>query len=252
MCGPVLAPASTSRTPFRISSKGHVCSGFIAVGVAPPISIMKKAEQNDALWNVSKGDSEIVTPSSSSESVMRLCASPQVRGASAGSSEIEVEVVTLFDELRNRLLRYVLAFGICPSDGEEIIQEAFLSLFQHLQQQRSRQNLRGWLFRVAHNQALKRLAANARRRDLLDLDVSSAQIHPDPAPNPEEQVRFTQRQTRLGAVLEALPTHDQQCLRLRAEGLRYREIAEVLGISLGSVSASLARSLARLARADER
>jgi RNA polymerase sigma-70 factor (ECF subfamily) len=39
-------------------------------------------------------------------------------------------------------------------------------------------------------------------------------------------------------------------LHLRAEGLRYREIAGVLGISLGAVSLSLQRSFARLIRAD--
>jgi len=52
-------------------------------------------------------------------------------------------------------------------------------------------------------------------------------------------------------VLQALPETDQQCLSLRAEGLRYREIAAVVGISLGSVAASLERSLDRLARADK-
>ena len=41
-------------------------------------------------------------------------------------------------------------------------------------------------------------------------------------------------------------------LLLRAEGLRYREIAQTLAISLGAVSMSLARSLARIARAAER
>jgi len=53
-------------------------------------------------------------------------------------------------------------------------------------------------------------------------------------------------------VVQALPSNDQACLRLRAEGLRYREIAEIVGISLGSVSNSLARSLERLERMDRR
>jgi RNA polymerase sigma-70 factor (ECF subfamily) len=55
---------------------------------------------------------------------------------------------------------------------------------------------------------------------------------------------------QLQAVLRALPEQDRCCLHLRAEGLRYREIASVLGISLGSVSIALARSLARMGRAD--
>jgi RNA polymerase sigma-70 factor (ECF subfamily) len=61
-----------------------------------------------------------------------------------------------------------------------------------------------------------------------------------------------QRQQHLMAVLQALPERDRCCLGLRLEGLRYREIAPVLGMSLGAVSISLTRSLARLMRANER
>ena len=74
----------------------------------------------------------------------------------------------------------------------------------------------------------------------------------DPAPNPEDQLAKNQRQVRLLAVLQALPEQDRRCLALRAEGLTYREIAQVLDMSLGSVSLSLGRSLARFARADQR
>src|ERR1700690_2838537 len=71
-------------------------------------------------------------------------------------------VIQLFDELRNRLLRYLLGFGLPAQDGEEVIQEVFLALLLHLQRGRSRQNLHGWIFRVAHNLGLKRRLAGAR------------------------------------------------------------------------------------------
>ncbi|HXY79048.1 MAG TPA: sigma-70 family RNA polymerase sigma factor, partial [Candidatus Bathyarchaeia archaeon] len=74
----------------------------------------------------------------------------------------------------------------------------------------------------------------------------------DPAANPEERLLSTQRQQRLWAVMQALPEQDRWCVYLRAEGLRYREIADVIGISLGAVSNSLARSMERLMRADGR
>jgi RNA polymerase sigma-70 factor (ECF subfamily) len=74
----------------------------------------------------------------------------------------------------------------------------------------------------------------------------------DPAPTPEAQLAGSQREQRLQAALKALPEQDQRCLYLRAEGLRYREIAEALDMSLGAVSISLGRSLARLGRADSR
>jgi RNA polymerase sigma-70 factor (ECF subfamily) len=165
---------------------------------------------------------------------------------------MENEVIGLFDEYRVRLLRYALSFGLSVHDGEEIIQEVFLSLYRHLQLGRSRKNLRGWLFRVVHNLALKqRQAAHGVRETILS-DGSLMEKLIDFAPNPEEQLAAVQRHDRLRAVLQALPERDQSCLHLRAEGLRYREIADVLGMSLGAVSISLTRSLARLERADEK
>jgi len=163
----------------------------------------------------------------------------------------EREVIQLFDELRSRLMRYLLSLGLPAQDGEEVIQEVFLALFQHLQRGRSRQNLRGWVFRVAHNLGLKRRLAKAREATgILVSGEALAAIRPDPAENPEERLLSNQRYQRLQSVLRALPEQDQWCLSLRAEGLRYRDIAEVLDMSLASVSVSLGRSLARLSRAD--
>jgi RNA polymerase sigma-70 factor (ECF subfamily) len=165
---------------------------------------------------------------------------------SGRASRLAEEVTALFDELRNPLLRYVLSFGLSPQDGEEIIQEVFLSLFRHLKDGKPRNNLRGWTFRVAHNLGLKRRQANRKTVEY------AAELQLDPEPDPEEQLSNRQRQERLLATVGALPESDRRCLYLRAEGLRYREIAEVLDMSLGAVALSLGRSLKRLSRTDGR
>lgn len=167
------------------------------------------------------------------------------------SSDLELEVIGLFDRYRSQLLAYVSAFGITGHDGEEVVQEVFLSLFCHLRQGKSRSNLRGWIFRVAHNLALKQRHRNRRSLERRE-PAGDAEAAPDLNLNPEEQLLTVQRQRRLVAAVNNLPERDRLCFCLRAEGLRYREIAEALGISLGAVSMSLARSLARLIRADER
>ena len=171
---------------------------------------------------------------------------------SAKPSEIEREVMELFEQFPDPLLRYTLSFGISIHDAEEVIQEVSLSLFRHLQLCRSRKNLRGWIFRVAHSLTLKQLYANQRSQAKTASDWTIAQAQFDPSPDPEQQLSSTQKRQLLLAVVHALPEADQDCLRLRAEGLRYREIAAVLGMSLGAVSISLTRSLARLMRADGR
>jgi RNA polymerase sigma-70 factor, ECF subfamily len=170
----------------------------------------------------------------------------------AKPSRIEEEVMQLFDEFRNPLLRYSLSLGLPIHDAEEVIQEVFLALFRHLRLNRSRKNLRGWLFRVSHNLTLKQRRANQSLAQRTATDSTLADEHADSAPDPEQQMSAAQRRDRLQAVVQALPENDQLCLRLRAEGLCYREIATVLGMSLGAISISLTRSLARLARADGR
>jgi RNA polymerase sigma-70 factor, ECF subfamily len=159
---------------------------------------------------------------------------------------LEEEVTDLFEQLRDPLFRYLLSFGLSVEDGEEVIQEVFLALFQHLKSGKPRDNLRGWVFRVGHNLALKLRRRHGGRSTQADGGAA------DGNPDPEQQALYNQRQRRMSAVIRALPRQDRECLALRAEGIRYREIAEILGVSLGTVALSLERSLAKLSRVHER
>ena len=165
---------------------------------------------------------------------------------------IEREVIGLFDEFRDRLLRYAVSIGLSVHDGEDVVQEVFLNLFRHLKLGRPRENLQGWVFRVAHNLALKRRNGRQQQQARIAADAEAVATEIDPRANPEEQLANSQRQQRLRVVMQALPELDRWCLYLRAEGLRYREIAGVVGMSLGAVSNSLAKSMERLMRADGR
>src|SRR3954451_11362512 len=76
---------------------------------------------------------------------------------------IEDKLINLFDQLRRPLLRYLSGFGLPVHEAEEIVQDVFLALFRHLKGGRSEDNLRGWIFRVGHNLALKRREGELRR-----------------------------------------------------------------------------------------
>lgn len=154
---------------------------------------------------------------------------------------IEEQVSALFAELRTPLLRYLFTLGLPIADGEDIAQETFLALYHHLRQGKPQDNLHGWVFRVAHNLALKARTRMARGTALADAGMIA-----DSAPNPEDCLRNSRAHQRVDAVLRALPERDRCCLQLRAEGLRYREIAETLEMSLGAVALAIGRSLDRL------
>jgi RNA polymerase sigma-70 factor (ECF subfamily) len=172
-------------------------------------------------------------------------------GAESAAS-IQNEVLGLFDECAPRLRRYVGSFGLSVEATEDVIQEVFLQLFRHLQLGRSRANLRGWIFQVGHNLALKQRARMTRRQKTESTwDGSLDDLLIDPGFDPEQQLAEERRGRRLRSVLHALPERDRRCLYLRAEGLRYRDIARTLDISLGSVAKSLTRAMARLMSADK-
>jgi RNA polymerase sigma-70 factor, ECF subfamily len=161
------------------------------------------------------------------------------------------EVLSLYDQHALPLLRYARSFGLSDETAEDVVQDVFVALFRHLVLDRPRHNLAGWLFRVARNLSLKqRRRAGASVADRFTSLLLERLV--DPADTPEERMASDQRSHRLQSVVRALTPRDRQCIYLRSEGLSYRQIAGVLGMSLGGVAKSLARALGRLASADRR
>ena len=161
-------------------------------------------------------------------------------------SEPHDETLALFDGCGPNLFRYVKSLGLDGDAACDVIQETFLALFRHLRLNKPRDNMKGWLFKVAHNLSLKHRQKMKRSQADFISDLAFAQLVVDPSLNPEQRLSAEQRRARLTAVMRALPERERECLYLRSEGLRYREIADVLGVSLGWVAKSVSRSVARL------
>jgi RNA polymerase sigma-70 factor, ECF subfamily len=158
----------------------------------------------------------------------------------AGSSE----VTNLYRELRKPLLRYLICLGLTRDEAQDVVQDAFVSLQRHLSSGGDQENIRGWLFRVAHNQARNRQTSYDRRfgealDGKKDLQANDA--------TPEEVVLEKEKFRRLAAGIQALTNSERECLLLRAGGLRYREIGEVLGIATSTVGDTVERAMTKLA-----
>ena len=173
-------------------------------------------------------------------------ASPRPLGR---DSAIEQVVLRLYEAERPCLVRYASSLGLAPHEAEDTVQETFLALFLHLRLGRNEDHLRAWLFRVTHNLTLKR--HRARTAAIVTIQTThTLDSLPANVGTPEEALLTHEHHARTMAIFRALPERDRCCLQLRAEGLRYREIARVLGLSLGSVSTSIARALERFAQSE--
>jgi len=154
------------------------------------------------------------------------------------------EATTLYRELRKPLLRYLVCLGLTSDEAQDVVQDAFLSLHRHLSSGGSRENIRGWLFRVAHNGARNRQNRYDRR--------FSAPMDPEldgPADDatPERAVLEKEKFLQLERAMAQLTPTEKECVLLRAEGLRYREIGEVLGLATSTVGDTVERAIRKLA-----
>ncbi len=154
------------------------------------------------------------------------------------------EATTLFHELRKPLLRYLAGLGLSADDAQDAVQDAFLRLHKHLAAGGAQENIRGWLFRVVHNDARNRQRSYDRRfGKSLDPDFDSVSMES----TPEQAVLEKEKLRRLGNAMRSLNECERECLLLRAGGLRYREIAEALEISTSTVGDTVERAIRKLA-----
>ena len=129
--------------------------------------------------------------------------------------------------------------GLPSPQAQEATQEVFLRLYVVLRRGERVDNPRGWIFRVAHNHGL---SLRGLERTAVALDPRL----PDSSENPEQLLLDRERSARFHRAVTGLSEQQQVCLYLRAEGFRYREIADILRISDSSVGEFLRRAIARL------
>jgi RNA polymerase sigma-70 factor (ECF subfamily) len=154
------------------------------------------------------------------------------------------EATTLYRELRQPLLRYLACLGLSSDEAQDIVQDAFLSLHRHLASGGSQENIRSWLFRVAHNGGRNR-QHSYDRRFVQPLDSGLGSISGEATP--ERVVLEREKFRRLEEAIRLLTESERECLLLRAGGLRYREIGEVLEIPTSTVSDTVGRAIKKLA-----
>lgn len=161
----------------------------------------------------------------------------------------EEQIAHLYEELRLPLFRYLLCMRVIPEEAEEIIQESFLRLYKHLHAGGREDNLRGWIYRVAHN-----LSSTRRKERKFIADTSPdawEQISFSATTSeigPEELLLREEKMMRLHRDIGTLSELQQNCIRLRVEGFRYRDIARILNISISTVAGSLRHAIERLTR----
>ncbi len=151
-----------------------------------------------------------------------------------------------FDELFRRLYPplFGLAYRLLGDRGaaEDVLQDTFLKLADHPVLARPDDEVAAWLRRVCLNLGANRLRDERRIRERFEragrLDSAESPINEAPA----GAVLRSEERAEVRRALAGLPERQRDCLLLRHSGYAYTEIAQTLGVAIGSVGVLLARA----------
>jgi RNA polymerase sigma-70 factor (ECF subfamily) len=142
----------------------------------------------------------------------------------------------IVDAYTARVYQLTRRMVIDHDDSNDIVQNTFIKVWHHLDQFREDSQLFTWIYRIATNECLAFLRQKRRRFFLPIADVEaelSAKLQETEAINPNKL------ELRLQQAILALPEKQRLVFQLRYfEGMRYEEMSEVLGTSVGALKAS--------------
>jgi RNA polymerase sigma-70 factor (ECF subfamily) len=167
----------------------------------------------------------------------------------------------LFDRHSEEVFRFFVRRGLSTEDARDLTQVTFFRVYQGLEGFREDATERTWIFSVAHHAFLNTLrheSASKRKRDEIPIGDGGASDAPArsalsladrSAPDPFESTLTRERREILRRAIDALPDRMRHCVLLWLDqDLKYREIADVLGVSIDTVKSQLHQAKQRLRR----
>lgn len=166
-------------------------------------------------------------------------------GAGSDSrTTFETEALEYVDSLYRTALRLTRA----PSDADDLVQETYLKAFRAADSFRPGTNLRAWLFTILHNTARNRARDRSRESVTVNSEVvdHAAEVPPlgqtGTVDDPETLLMRSTLTPELQAAVDELPSAFREAVWLRdVEEFSYAEIAEMLGVPIGTVMSRISR-----------
>jgi RNA polymerase sigma-70 factor, ECF subfamily len=162
------------------------------------------------------------------------------------SDEFEAEALRHLDALYRTALRMTRS----EADAEDLVQETYIRAFRFREQFTLGTNMKAWLFRILTNTFINTYRRKSAQPEVTDLEgVDEFSLYrrmandraASSSPDPEAELLNSVVDTEVTDALEELPEKFRTTVLLDVEGFSYKEIAEMLGIPIGTVMSRLHR-----------
>lgn len=162
----------------------------------------------------------------------------------AAAQRRRVKFVALYDKYFSRVYRYIVQRVGVQQDAEDLTSLVFIEAMESLDNYREQGSFAGWLFSIAR----RKVVDHYRRPDgEIPLEMADGDELSSTARTPESWAIHNERLHRLAQELQALAPEKQEVLAQRFfAGLKYKEIASILGKSEGAIKMTVYRALDEL------
>jgi RNA polymerase sigma-70 factor (ECF subfamily) len=151
----------------------------------------------------------------------------------------EPEALSYLDSLYGAALRLTRN----AADAEDLVQDTYVKAFRSAKQFKPGTNLKAWLFTILHNTQRNQRRDSGRDPVEVDSERVESALPVDPSASPEQQLLRDALDADLQEALDELPEAFREAVWLRdVEEFTYQEIAEMLGIPVGTVMSRISRA----------
>lgn len=147
---------------------------------------------------------------------------------------------------RGIVVKVTRSFAPAPADAADLQQEILLQLWTSLSSYAGQAKPSTWIYRVCLNTALTWRRGTSRREKRIEPTAEIAHLATEAA-SPSDQADEREMLEKLYAAIQVLPMFDRALVLLSLDGLAYREIAEITGLTENHVGVALTRARKRLA-----
>lgn len=144
----------------------------------------------------------------------------------------------------NDLLYYVRCLVRSKEEAEEIVSDSFFEVWQNRNKINEIQNVKAWLLTITHNKAISYLRKKDPSNSSVSWDEVGEYAMPYELQTPDEKLISQEEMSRINNIINTLPPRCKQVFVLaKIEKLLYKEIAELLGISVKTINIHIAKAL---------
>ncbi len=161
---------------------------------------------------------------------------------------LDTEFEKIVSENKNRVYNTCLSFIKDPSDAEDIAQEVFIEVFQHIDEFKGKSSLSTWIYRISVNKSLEFVRMKkALKRSGDHVNLNESLLSGNPFYHPGITLENKENAAILFSAIDRLSENQRIAFILcKVEGLSYNEIAKILDRSLSSIESLMHRAIQNL------